>query len=186
PEIAVFTMLDEPTSGRYYGSLISAPVSSKVMADIMPYLGYEPQYSEEELKKLAKSVPNVMGKTVSTAKDMITAEGLTYKVIGSGEKVEKQLPENGSMILDGGVVLLYTDKEAEEQKTTVPSFIGYTLSQVNTLASQYGLNVHFKGNIVSDKAVVSYLQSIPEGTEVSKGSVIEVHFRSNETGDIGA
>ena len=186
PEIAMLFILDEPQGVNYYGGTISAPPGGQILSEILPYLGYEPQYSDEELKKLAKSVPNVMGKTVSTAKDMITAEGLTYKVIGDGEKIEKQLPENGSMILDGGVVLLYTDKEAEEQKTTVPSFIGYTLSQVNTLATQYGLNVHFKGNIASDKAVVSYLQSIPEGTEVSKGSVIEVHFRSNETGDIGA
>ncbi len=186
PEIAMLFILDEPQGVNYYGGTISAPPGGQILSEILPYLGYEPQYSEEELKKLAKSVPNVTGKTVSTAKDMLTTEGLTYKVIGEGEKVEKQLPENGSMILDSGVVLLYTDKDAEEQKTTVPSFIGYTLSQVNTLATQYGLNVHFKGNVASDKAVVSYLQSIPEGTEVSKGSVIEVHFRSNETGDIGA
>ena len=64
--------------------------------------------------------------------------------------------------------------------------MGYTLSQVNTLANQYGLNVHFKGNINSDKAVVSYQQSVPADSEVSKGTVIEVYFRSNETGDIGA
>ncbi len=186
PEIAMLFILDEPQGVNYYGGTISAPPGGQILSEILPYLGYEPQYSEDELKKLAKSVPNVLGKTVSTAKDMITAEGLNYKIIGEGEKVEKQLPENGSMILDGGVVLLYTDKEAEEEKTTVPSFIGYTLSQVNTLATQYGLNVHFKGNINSDKAVVSYQQSIKEGTEVNKGSVIEVHFRSNETGDIGA
>lgn len=186
PEIAMLFILDEPQGVNYYGGTISAPPGGQILSEILPYLGYEPQYSEQELKKLAKSVPNVSGKTVSTAKDLITTEGLNYKVIGDGEKIEKQLPEPGSMILDGGVVLLYTDKAAEEEKTTVPSFIGYTLSQVNTLAAQYGLNVHFKGNINSDKAVVSYQQSIAEGTEVSKGSVIEVHFRSNETGDIGA
>ena len=186
PEIAMLFILDEPQGVNYYGGTISAPPGGQILSEILPYLGYEPQYSEDELKKLAKSVPNVSGKTLSTAKDMITAEGLTYKIIGEGETVAKQLPENGSMILDGGVVLLYTDKEAKEVKTTVPSFVGYTLSQVNTLATQYGLNVHFKGNINSDKAVVSYQQSIAEGTEVSKGSVIEVHFRSNETGDIGA
>ncbi|MBE6761472.1 MAG: PASTA domain-containing protein [Ruminococcaceae bacterium] len=186
PEIAMIFILDEPQGVNYYGGTISAPPGGQILSEILPYLGYEPQYSEEELKKLAKSVPNVSGKTVSTAKDMLTAEGLTYKVVGDGEKVEKQLPETGSMILDGGVVLLYTDKEAVEEKTTVPSFIGYTLSQVNNLSKQYGLNVRFKGNINSDKAVVSYLQSIAEGTEVNKGTVIEVHFRSNETGDIGA
>lgn len=186
PEIAMLFILDEPQGVNYYGGTISAPPGGQILSEILPYLGYEPQYSEDELKKLAKSVPNVSGKTVSTAKEMITAEGLSYKIIGEGEKIEKQLPETGSMILDGGVVLLYTDKQAQEEKTTVPSFIGYTLSQVNALAAQYGLNVHFKGNINSDKAVVSYQQSVSEGTEVSKGSVIEVHFRSNETGDIGA
>ena len=186
PEIAMLFILDEPQGVNYYGGTISAPPGGQILSEILPYLGYEPQYKEEELKTLAKSVPNVMGKSLSTAKDMITAEGLTYKIIGEGETVKKQLPENGSMILGGGVVLLYTDKEAEEEKTTVPSFVGYTLSQVNTLATQYGLNVYFKGNINSDKAVVSYQQNIAEGTEVSKGSVIEVHFRSNETGDIGA
>ena len=47
PEIAVFVMLDEPTGANYYGGVISAPVGSKVMADILPYLGYEPQYTAE-------------------------------------------------------------------------------------------------------------------------------------------
>ena len=121
PEIAMLFILDEPQGVNYYGGTISAPPGGQILSEILPYLGYEPQYSEAELKKLAKSVPNVSGKTVSTAKDMITAEGLTYKVIGDGEKIEKQLPETGSKILDGGVVLLYTDKAAEEEKTTVPS-----------------------------------------------------------------
>ena len=186
PEIAMLFILDEPQGVNYYGGTISAPPGGQILSEILPYLGYEPQYSEEELKTLAKSVPHVVGKSVNVAKDMITNEGLTYKIIGDGEKVIKQLPENGSMVLGGGVVLVYTDKETKEEKTTVPSFIGYTLSQVNTLATQYDLNVYFKGNINSDKAVVSYQQSILEGAEVPKGTVIEVHFRSNETGDIGA
>lgn len=186
PEIAMLFILDEPQGANYYGGTISAPPGGQIMSEILPYLGYEPQYSEEELKTLSKSVPNVVGKSVSTAKDLITAEGLTYKVIGDGENIEKQLPENGSMVYNGGVVLLYTDKKSAEEKTKVPSFVGYTLSQVNTLANQYGLNVYFKGNINSDKAVVSYQQSVPADSEVSKGTVIEVYFRSNETGDIGA
>lgn len=186
PEIAMLFILDEPQGVNYYGGTISAPPGGQILSEILPYLGYEPQYTEEELKTLAKSVPDVTGKSVSTAKEMITAEGLSFKVVGNGENVVKQLPKSGSMVLSGGVVILYSDEESEEQKTKVPSFVGYTLSQVNTLAAQYGLNVHFKGNINSNKAVVSYQQSIPKDSEVSKGTVVEVYFRSNETGDIGA
>lgn len=186
PEIAMLFILDEPQGVNYYGGTISAPPGGQILSEVLPYLGYEPQYKEEELKTLAKSVPDVVGKSTSAAKDIITAEGLIYKIIGEGDTVTKQLPENGSMVIGGGVVLVYTDKAVEEEKTTVPSFVGYTLSQVNNLAAQYDLNVYFKGNINSDRAVVSYQQSIPEGEEVPKGTVIEVHFRSNETGDIGA
>ena len=41
PEIAILVMLDEPKGEKYYGGAISAPVNSKIMADILPYLGYE-------------------------------------------------------------------------------------------------------------------------------------------------
>ncbi len=185
PEIAILFILDEPHGDQYYGGTISAPPGGQILAEILPYLGYEPQYSEKELATLAKTVPNVKGKSISAAENLITKEGLTFKVIGNGDKVAKQLPEGGSMVLGGGVVLLYTEENAEQQKTTVPWLVGYTLSQVNALAAQYGINVYFKGNINSESAVVSYLQSIPENTEVVKGTVVEVYFRSNETGDIG-
>ena len=46
-------------------------------------------------------------------------------------------------------------------------------------------NVSFKGNTNSLKAVVSYQQSIEAGTKAEKGAIVEVFFRSNETGDIG-
>ena len=106
-------------------------------------------------------------------------------MVGEGEKVTSQLPASGSTVYSGGVVVLYTDDTSEKLTVTVPSFLGLTLSQVNTLAAQYGLNVSFKGNTNSDKVVVSYQQSVAKDTVVDKGTVIEVYFRSNETGDIG-
>lgn len=185
PEIAMLFILDEPKGANYYGGLISAPPGGQILSEILPYLGYEPQYSEDEIKNLSKSVPNVVGKSVSEAKAAIADQGLTCKVIGDKDKVVKQLPAGGNKVYSDGVVLIYTDEKAQKEKVKVPSFIGFSLSQVNTLASQYGLNVSFNGNINSDKAVVSYQQSIAPETEVEKGSVIEVYFRSNETGDIG-
>ena len=68
PEIAVLVMLDEPKGDKYYGGVISAPVNGKVMTDILPYLGYEPSYTEEELKNLAVTVPELVGSTVTADK----------------------------------------------------------------------------------------------------------------------
>ncbi len=185
PEIAMLFILDEPKGANYYGGTISAPPGGQILAEILPYLGYEPQYTEEEMAEMSKSVPNLAGIDVSTAKNQLAALGLSYKVVGEGTKVSTQLPASGSTVYSGGVVVLYTDDTSEKLTTTVPSFDGLSPSQVNALAIQYGINVAFKGNTVSDKAVVAYMQSILPDTVVDTGSVVEVHFRSNETGDIG-
>jgi stage V sporulation protein D (sporulation-specific penicillin-binding protein) len=47
PEVAVVCIVDEPV-GEYYGSLSSAPYTAKILAEVLPYLGVEPEYTEEE------------------------------------------------------------------------------------------------------------------------------------------
>ena len=182
PEIAVFVMLDEPAGANYYGSIISAPVGSKIMADILPYMGYEPQYTDEELKKISVSVPDVTGEKISAAKTRINSSKLSYKVIGNGETVIKQLPEAGSSVYNGGMVILYTE-ESEAQTATVPNLIGLTASQVNSAAAAAGINVEFSGS-VSSSTVLSYNQDINAGETVSLGQIVTVYFRDEASADM--
>ena len=185
PELAVLIIVDEPSAGEYYGGNICAPVGGQIFADVLPYLGYEPKYTSEQLKSLAITVPNVVGKTLDEAKSTLAKASLNYRIIGSGTKVTKQLPGNTQSIYKNGVVILYTDKNPKIEKTEVPNLVGLTMSQVNSVATNAGLNVTFKGNTLSNVVVVSYSQSITKGTKVNKGSVVEVYFRSTESGDIG-
>lgn len=182
PEIAVFVMLDEPAGANYYGGIISAPVGSKIMADILPYMGYEPQYTDEELKKISVSVPDITGEKISAAKTRVNSSKLSYKVIGNGETVIKQLPEAGSSVYNGGMVILYTE-ESEAQTATVPNLIGLTASQVNSAAAAAGINVEFSGS-VSSSTVLSYNQDINAGETVSLGQIVTVYFRDEASADM--
>ncbi len=182
PEIAVFVMLDEPTGGNYYGGAISAPVGAKIMNDIMPYLGFEPQYTAEELKKISVSVPNVVDEDISSAKSKINGLKLSYKVIGNGQKVLKQLPEAGSTVHSGGTIILYTEDSAS-QTATVPNLVGLTVAEVNAAAAAAGINVEFSGNI-TDKKTLSYDQDVKAGETVSMGQIVTVYFREEATADI--
>ena len=182
PEIAVFVMLDEPTGANYYGGVISAPVGSKVMTDILPYLGYEPQYTEDELKKISVSVPDVTGEEIAAAKTKINTSKLSYKVVGNGETVVKQLPEAGNSVYNGGMVILYTE-ESEPQSATVPNLIGLTASEVNTAAAAAGINVEFSGSM-SSNTVLSYAQDIAAGETVSLGQIVTVYFRDEASADM--
>ncbi len=185
PEVAVLVLLDEPTAGSYYGGTISAPVGGQILAEVLPYLGYDPQYSEEELKKLSVKVPNLVDSTVASAKQQLTSAGLSYKVIGNGDTVSKQVPAAGQSVGRSGMVVLYTEG-SETAQSTVPDFSGMTLSAVNTTAKNASINVEFAGNTASGGSVVAYKQSVPAGTAVDSGTVVTVYFRDNSAVDFAA
>ena len=182
PQIAVYVMLDEPTGGSYYGGVISAPVGSRVMSDILPYLGIEPQYTEEELKHISVSVPDVTGSDLTEAKRSLTGIGLSYKVVGSGDTVISQHPTSGNAVFKGGTVILYTE-ETQEQTTTVPNLLNMSANEVNSAAASAGINIEFSGN-VSSGALKSYRQSISPGETVPVGQIVTVYFRDEATVDL--
>ncbi len=181
PEVAVLVLLDEPKGDKYYGGVISAPVNGKIMTDILPYLGYEPSYSESELKNLATTVPEMVGDTVDNAKAKLSSAKLQYQIQGKGEKIVRQLPEAGNRILSGGVVVLYTE-ETEDKTVTVPDLSGLTATEVNKKAAQSGINVEFSGNTTSG-GLKSYRQSIEAGTSVNAGTIVTVYFRDDSAVD---
>ena len=170
-------MVDEPSAGQYYGSAVSAPIGAEILSEVLPYLGYEPKYTEAELAKLSITVPSVVSESVTIAKGKISNSNLTYKVIGTGETVLEQIPAAGETISAGGTVILYTQESEEtETTTTVPNFTGLGVSAANATAANNGLNIKFSGNTASG-GVVAYKQSIESGSQVKKGSVITVYFR---------
>ena len=56
----------------------------------------------------------------------------------------------------------------------MPSFAGYTALEANNVASDYGLNICFKGAISSGGTCTA--QSVKEGEVLAPGSVITLTF----------
>ena len=185
PEIAILFLLDEPMGDNYYGGTISAPPGGKILSEVLPYLGYEPHYSEEELKSMSKNVDNVTGEKVSSATSTLSAKGFKAKVVGDGDTVQSQMPEAGSKIYDGGVVVLYTGGK-KSTTAKVPDFTGMTVSAVNEAATNAGFNVSFEGASLTASGVTAYSQSEKKGTKLPLGTTITVYFRDNTTVDFSA
>ncbi len=174
PEIAVLVMLDEPKGDKYYGGMISAPVTSKILTDVLPYLGYEASYTEEEYKNLAVNVPEVTNITVDEAKKKLSAAKLECEVVGSGDKVVRQLPEAGNQVLNGGLVIVYTEG-SDGKKVTVPNMVGLTATEANRVAAKAGINIEFSGNTTS-AGLKAYRQSVAAGESVEAGTIVTVSF----------
>ncbi|MBO5929206.1 MAG: PASTA domain-containing protein [Clostridia bacterium] len=175
PRVAVLVTVDEPQVGKSGGS-VAAPTAKKILKDVLPYLGVEPNYTEKELASLDRHVPNVVGSTTAAAATTLKASSLTYHTVGNGKTVVQQVPESGSTIPRGGAVWLYTD-EKDVQMTTIPDFSGRTVSQVNQAATTAGVNVLLSGISASATGrATAVRQSATPGRKVPKGTVVNVEF----------
>lgn len=180
PQIAVLLEIDEPHSDNKYGGVIAAPVVGKLLSEILPYLGVEPQYTPEEQAKLDIKTPNLVGMDIDEAIRKLQNDKLNETTIGKGKKVTAQVPESGRPIPRGGRVILYTGNAEIENTITVPNVIGMTPSQANSVISARNLNIEISGTGLSEKGVKAYNQSPSAGQKVAPGTVITVQFRNED------
>lgn len=183
PKIALLVFFDTPRGDFYYGSAVAAPVFAKAMQDILPYMGIERKYTEEELKKLDTETPNMIDKNIGEAKNIALTASLKPLIIGSGEKVISQIPHPSAHIPKEGTVVLYTDEESKENTVKVPKLTGMSVSEVNKAVSDVRLNLKLSGNNLTGNEVVSASQSVAEGEEVPLGTIITVNFIHKDATD---
>ncbi len=181
PQYAVIIMVDEPTSGLLYGSTVAAPYVGRVMEAILPYLGVEAVYSDSELEKTTVTIPDCRFWKADVAEKFYTSSsyGLCVEIVGDPEGVVyKQYPEAGTVVeKSGGRVILYTDKTTESESVTVPDVTGMSAVAANRVLINAGLNIRIKGTKNYSGAGVKVTeQSVAAGTEVPRGTVIEVTF----------
>jgi len=184
PEVAVLILVDEPSNGVVYGSRVAAPYVANLLAYVLPYLGYEPEYTEEELKLAQIAVPDCVGSSVDGAKSDLTWRGLTVEVIGDGDTVTGQLPMAGESVTQkSGRVLLYTNGELPVADVTVPDVIGITAEAANRHIINEGLNISLTGASGIHEGAIVINQTPAAGSKVAKGTVVTIEIRYMDSTD---
>lgn len=176
PQVAVLVGVDEPPGNYRGGGVLAAPIAKEVMEATLKYMNVEPQYTAEELKKVSRTTPSLIGETTADARAKAQAAQLTLRIIGDGDKIVSQVPTAGQSISENGVIVAYT-ANAKTQKVEVPSFIGMTASSVKQEAAAVGLNITFSGPS-SASGATAVKQSIPAGTEIQAGTTVTVQFQA--------
>ncbi len=180
PQVACIVIVDEPRAGEVYGSTIAAPVVGSILGDVLPYLGIEPEYTQEELSKVNVSVPNIIGRTAHMGQATLQKYGLAATIVGKGDRVVKQVPASGQSIPRGSKVIIYTEDTTTQNTVIVPNLIGLSAQEVNVRLNALGLNVKLVGGGIDQKGCLASHQNIKAGETVEVGTVIEVTFLSND------
>ncbi len=177
PRIAILLLVDDPTSGQYFGSAVAAPIVGNILTEVLPHLGIAPNISEDE----NFTVPDYAGKTVASVKELLEASGIKCVVRGDGEVVVNQLPSKGTVITNNGVVVIYTEGAEISPNVKVPDVMGKSPTAAIKALVNSNLNVSVKGIFNGDYTNCTVVaQSVAAGEYVLPGTVIELEFLYEE------
>lgn len=173
PEVVVLVTLYGPKGESHSGGTIAGPVVSKILEEVLPYLGIPSDASGNSTTVDTITLPNVKNKTVAEARKIIEKAGFNCKVSGKDtDLVTEQIPKEGTNLLENATVLLYTEGNDTRVSQTVPTLKGMTLSEAKAALTKKNLNIKVTGSgIVTN-------QDIMAGTSVEEGTVVSVTLQS--------
>ena len=176
PQVAILILLDEPTVQPITGGITVAPIVRRVLSEVLPYLGVEPEYTEAELAQKDVTVPDLTNLSGYDAFNKAKWVGLTTLTQGSGDKVTDQIPAPGSTVSQGSQVILYMGGSKPADTVTVPDLNKMSVQRVKSALADIGLYVKTSGVNSAGTRVVAIKQSVEPGTKVPVGTVITVEF----------
>ena len=170
PEITVFISVDEPSTGKYYGGQVAAPLVKELFKMIFDYI--ESPLANNEYS-LARDiiVPDVRGMNKVEAEKVLEENGLKVKINGKGDSIVSMDPYPGTTIKEGAEVEVSTRGSSIEKKVVVPDLKGKTVENAKALLENLGLTCTFEGE------GYVYYQSTPKGTVVDKGSSVKLTLK---------
>lgn len=175
PEIVVLVALYNPQNGNASGGRMAGPVVSKILSEVLPYLGISADKIDIGTTTSSNSlltVPDVQNKTVAEAQKVLTNAGFRTQINTTGNKnevlVSEQVPAKDIKLPNNSLVVLYTEENTVRTSTTVPDLSNLTASQAADSLKAKNLNISIEGSGL----VVS--QDPPNGSSVEQGSVVKV------------
>lgn len=194
PKYALLVFFDEPddleNGGYTAGNAIAGPIFSAIMQELLPYLGIEVMYTDDEYNEQRDTAaPNVVGMTLEEAMEKLDEAGLAYDIEGEGRDegwsrytVSEQIPEAGTSVpQDGKVVLYTTGYDVNDILVEVPDFFQQGPYDAEFTAAMSDLQITINGS--RDEECRVMLQAIKPGEKVKKGTVVTLTFGSKVNTD---
>ena len=176
PEIAILILFDTPTGeAGYYGGVLAGPVVGALMGEILPYLGIEQVFGPGEQASATITVPSITGYSITDAAVKLQQNGMSVKIVGTGNTVVSQYPAYGRKVASGSTIIAYTEAGSQTM-VTVPDLRDKSPSAVKSTLEALGLNVTETGAYSGNNSVRVSTQSPNHGDKVPMGTTITVTY----------
>ena len=187
PQVIILVALDSPSRDTGYyvsGGVMAAPLAGSILADILSYMGVEPEYTSEELSTVDAVVPLLKGMSLDQAKTALNGEGFTYRTVGDGDIVTDQTPTAGASVPNSAQIVLYMGAEKPAALCTVPNVKGMTAEAANKAITNAGLCMRASGATAAySSSVIATSQSPAAGEKVEAGTAVDVKLTDTSIHD---
>lgn len=133
PEIIIYMALKIPKDTTNY----LADAVKKVVVNTSKYLNIE----ETKVIDNSFTIDNYINKNSSSVLDTLKSNNIKYIVLGNGDRIIKQYPDNGSIIDKGDTVILLTNN----YDNTIPDITGMSFKEVITILDFLNIDYEYEG-----------------------------------------
>lgn len=157
PKYIIYASIKRPEGGS------QKPISTAIkdiVNNLSKYDGTSNSNTNVEVKDY--TVESYINKKVDTVKTTLEINNIAYSILGNGNKIVKQYPEENDVITTSDTIYLITN----DSNLTVPNVVGISSKTAKNILLKLGLKVNTEG--------VGYVteQNIPEGTPITSGMEI--------------
>ena len=171
PQITVFIAVDEPSNGAYYGGEVAAPLMKELFEEVFKYMD-SPLAKERFSIYKNVIIPDVRGKSIEEAKEILKENGLEAEVEGNGKTVVSMETYPGSTVKEGTTISITAkDNGQVEKEIIMPDLKGTTEEFATSILDNLGLVYEFEGEGTVDS------QSIVSGNKVVKGTKVTITLK---------
>lgn len=171
PQITVFIAVDEPSNGVYYGGEVAAPLMKELFEEVFKYMD-SPLAKERFSIYKNVIIPDVRGKSIEEAKEILKENGLEAEVNGNGKTIISMDSYPGSTVKEGTTISITAkDSGQVEKEIIMPDLKGTTEEFATSILDNLGLVYEFKGEGIVDS------QSIASGNKVVKGTKVTITLK---------
>ena len=161
PKYIIYASVKRPSGGS------QKPISNAIKEIVNNLSNYYGEATPSSIQIGSYKLFNYVNKKVDNVKNTLSMDGINYYILGTGDKVIKQIPAANSMISTDDTVYLITN----DTNITVPNVIGLSSKTATDILKELGIRVTLDG------VGYVYEQSIAEGTPISDGLEIKLSLR---------
>ena len=171
PELVVVVNLFNPKGvSGHGGATLCGPVVGSILDESLRYLNVPTDYTLEENSIKELVIPDLTGKTVGEAKELLKAQGFNLASddnLADDKIIKDQIPKAGASLMSGSTVRVYAD-DKERQTVAVPDVRNKSYETAIKLFKNAGLNVR----VVGSGYVLT--QDPTPGSVIQKGSIVTI------------